>query len=193
MKEEFKRESKRAIEAILMVASHPVSSKELAEILETSPKDVEALIEELSDEYKENGRGFELVKIADGYRYQSRSELYAYVEKFIMEDSPAKLSAAALETLAIIAYRQPVSRAQLSAIRGVNVESVLRLLVERGYVDAVGRDSGPGQAMLYGTTELFLEKLGLASISDLPDLAQFVPDPSLVETLERVLNPEIDA
>jgi segregation and condensation protein B len=193
MKEEFKRESKRAIEAILMVASHPVSSKELAEILETSPKDVEALIEELSGEYKEDGRGFELVKIADGYRYQSRSELYAYVEKFIMEDSPAKLSAAALETLAIIAYRQPVSRAQLSAIRGVNVESVLRLLVERGYVDAVGRDSGPGQAMLYGTTELFLEKLGLASISDLPDLAQFVPDPSLVETLERVLNPEIDA
>jgi segregation and condensation protein B len=193
MKEEFKRESKRAIEAILMVASHPVSSKELAEILETSPKDVEALIEELSDEYKEDGRGFELVKIADGYRYQSRSELYAYVEKFIMEDSPAKLSAAALETLAIIAYRQPVSRAQLSAIRGVNVESVLRILVERGYVDAVGRDSGPGQAMLYGTTELFLEKLGLASISDLPDLAQFVPDPSLVETLERVLNPEIDA
>jgi segregation and condensation protein B len=193
MKEEFKRESIRAIEAILMVASHPVSSKELAEILETSPKDVEALIEELSDEYKEDGRGFELVKIADGYRYQSRSELYAYVEKFIMEDSPAKLSAAALETLAIIAYRQPVSRAQLSAIRGVNVESVLRLLVERGYVDAVGRDSGPGQAMLYGTTELFLEKLGLASISDLPDLAQFVPDPSLVETLERVLNPEIDA
>ena len=133
------------------------------------------------------GRGFTLVRVAGGYRYQTHPDMAPYVERFVLDGQTARLSAPALETLAIVAYKQPVSRAQLAAIRGVSVESTLSTLEQRGYVAEVGHDPGPGQAILYGTTQLFLERLGLDSLSDLPPLAEFVPEPSVVEALERGL------
>jgi segregation and condensation protein B len=129
------------------------------------------------------------VRVAGGYRYQSHADLAAYVERFVLEGQSARLSGAALETLAIVAYKQPVSRAQVAAIRGVDPDAVLRTLQQRGYIDQVGRDPGPGQALLWGTTMAFLEKLGLDSLADLPALADFVPGADVVETLEQTLRP----
>ena len=123
---------------------------------------------ELEAAYRDEDRGFELVRVAGGYRFQSHADLAPYVERFVLEGQTARLSAAALETLAIVAYKQPVSRAQIAAIRGVNVDGVIRTLQARGFIDEVGRDPGPGQAVLYGTTPLLLERLGLDRIEDLP-------------------------
>ena len=128
-----------------------------------------------------------LVKVAGGYRYQTHPDLAPYVERFVLEGQHARLSAPAFETLAIIAYKQPISRAQISAIRGVDVESVLSTLLRRGYIEEVGRDPGPGQAVMYGTTREFLERLGLDSLADLPPLGDFVPAPDVVDALERGL------
>jgi segregation and condensation protein B len=148
---------------------------------------VEALCAELAADYEASGRGFVLARVAGGYRYQTHPDLAAYVERFVVEGQHVRLSGPALETLAIIAYKQPVSRGQISAIRGVNVEATVNTLLQRGYVHEVGRDPGPGAAVLYGTTTLFLERIGLDSISDLPPLGEFVPDASVVEALERGL------
>jgi segregation and condensation protein B len=130
------------------------------------------------------------VRVAGGYRFQSHPELAAYVERFVLEGQSARMSAAALETLAIVAYKQPVSRAQVAAIRGVNVDGVVRTLQQRGFIEEVARDPGPGQAVLYGTTRLFLERLGLDSVDELPPLAQFVPGAEVVEALEVGLLPD---
>jgi segregation and condensation protein B len=180
-------EAERAVEAVLMVAEGPVEPSLLAELLEVPPATVDEVCEGLARRYGEEDRGFVLVRVAGGYRFQSHPDLAGYVERFVLEGQSARMSAAALETLAIVAYKQPVSRAQIASIRGVNADGVLRTLTSRGYVDEVGRDPGPGQAVLYGTTPLFLEKLGLDRITDLPPLAQFVPDPRTVEALERGL------
>jgi segregation and condensation protein B len=177
----------RALEAILMVASEPVPPHLLAQVLEISPSRVEEVCARLAEAYEADQRGFVLARVAGGYRFQSHPDLAAYVERFVVEGEPTRLSPAALETLAIVAYRQPVSRAQVAAIRGVNVDGVMRTLSQRGYVEEVGRDPGPGQAVLYGTTQLFLEKLGLDSVADLPALADFVPPPEVAEALERNL------
>jgi len=184
------RAESAAIEAVLTVATEPVLPGLLAELLELPVEQVERLCRELAASYEADGRGFALVRVAGGYRFQS-SETYApYVERFVLEGGPQKLSPAALETLAVVAYKQPISRSQVSAIRGVNVESVMRMLVARGYVQAVGRDDGPGQPILFGTTQMFLERLGLDSIDDLPPLAGFVPPAATVEMLENVLRSE---
>jgi segregation and condensation protein B len=180
-------EAQRAVEAILMVAEEPIEPHMLAQILEVSPARVDELCAELAEAYAAEDRGFVLVKVAGGYRYQSHSDLAAYVERFVLEGQAGRLSAAALETLAIVAYKQPVSRAQVSSIRGVNVDGVMRTLQQRGYIEEVARDPGPGQAVLYGTTRLFLEKLGLDRLADLPPLADFVPGPETVELLEQGL------
>ena len=180
-------ESVRALEAILMVAEEPVEPQLLAQLLELSSARVEELCEVLAASYRSDDRGFLLARVAGGYRFQSHPDLAAYVERFVLEGRSARLSAAALETLAIVAYRQPVSRGQMAAVRGVNVDAVVRTLQHRGYVEPVGRDPGPGQAVLYGTTTLFLEELGLDSLADLPPLADFVPDQQAVEALERGL------
>ena len=135
-------------------------------------------------------RGFELVRVAGGYRYQTAADQIAYVERFLLSDQRARLSAAALETLAIVAYKQPISRAQIASIRGVDPDGVLRTLQSRGYVDAVGRDPGPGQAVLFGTTAEFLERLGIDSTADLPPIAEFIPDADVVEALEAGLRVE---
>jgi segregation and condensation protein B len=128
--------------------------------------------------------------VAGGYRYQSHPDLAPYVERFVLEGQSSRLSAAALETLAIVAYKQPISRAQVAAIRGVDPDAVLRTLQHRGYVDQVGRDPGPGQAVLWGTTPQFLERLGLDSVADLPPIADFVPGAEVVEALEAGLRVE---
>jgi segregation and condensation protein B len=182
-------DAERAIEAIVMVADEPVTPDLLAQVLEIPTASVEEICNELQLRYQTDDRGFQLVRIAGGYRYQSHPDLAPYVERFVLEGQSARLSAAALETLAIVAYKQPVSRAQVSAIRGVNVDGVIRTLETRGYIGEVGRDPGPGQAILYGTTPLFLEKLGLDSLDNLPPLGAFVPGPEVVEVLEQGLRP----
>src|SRR5258706_491219 len=156
----------RAIEAIVMVAVEPVPPDLLAQLLEQPTALIDRVCAQLSAAYDEAGHGFQLVRVAGGYRYQSHAELAPYVERFLLDGQRARMSAAALETLAIVAYKQPLSRAQIAAIRGVDPDGVLRTLQARGYVSEIGRDSGPGQAILYGTTPSFLERLGLASIHD---------------------------
>lgn len=180
-------EARRAVEAVLMAAVEPVDPQVLAQLVEIPVTEVEALCVELADEYERTGRGFTVARVAGGYRFQTQADLAPYVERFVLEGQSARMSQASLETLAIVAYKQPVSRAQLSAIRGVNVDSTLNTLEQRGYVEEVGHDPGPGQAILYGTTRRFLEQMGLDSLADLPPLAEFVPEPEVVEALERGL------
>lgn len=182
----------RAIEAIVMVAEDPVDPHLLAQLLEVAPARVEEACVALAAAYRTEGRGFELVRVAGGWRYQSAGDLAPYVERFALEGQSARLSAAALETLAIVAYKQPVSRAQVAAIRGVNVDGVLRTLQQRGYVEEVARDSGPGQAVLFGTTRAFLERLGLDTLADLPPLGEFVPGPDVAEALEHSLRTPVE-
>lgn len=187
-------ETRRAVEAVVMAAIEPVEPQVLAQLTEIPVSEVETLCTELAEEYERDGRGFALVRVAGGYRFQTHPDMAPYVERFVLEGQTARLSAPALETLAIVAYKQPVSRAQLAAIRGVSVESTLSTLEQRGYVQEVGHDPGPGQAILYGTTPLFLERLGLDSLRDLPPLKDFVPEPEVVEALERglLLRTEVD-
>ncbi len=176
-----------AVEAILLVAEEPLPAELLAKLVGTTSGEIEEVCDALADEYRADERGFVLARVAGGYRYQTRPDQAPYVERYVLEGQSSRLSAAALETLAVVAYKQPVSRNQISAIRGVNVDSVMRTLQQRGYVDEVARDAGPGQAVLYGTTQTFLERLGLDSIVDLPPLGEFFPDTSIVEALERGL------
>lgn len=180
-------ETVRAIEAIVMVAVEPVASEMLAQLLEQPVVMIERLCAELTDAYAEAGHGFMLAKVAGGWRYQTHSELSPYVERFLLDGQRARMSGAALETLAIVAYKQPLSRAQIGSIRGVDPDGVLRTLQARGYITEVARDSGPGQAILYGTTPTFLEKLGVNSLADLPPIAEFVPSADVVEALEQGL------
>ena len=190
-------EFKRAIEAIAMVSHDPVPHELLAQLLEQPTALIEQWADELAEEYRtaeHGGRGFVLVRVAGGIRFQTAADLAPYVERFLLHDQRARLSGAALDTLAIVAYKQPISRAQVAAIRGVDPDGVLRTLQARGYIDEVGRDDGPGQAILFGTTPSFLEKLGLESIDDLPPIAEFIPGPEVVEALEHGLRvtPEVD-
>jgi segregation and condensation protein B len=174
----------QAIEAILMVADQPVEAGLLAQLLEVPVSRVEERCEALASEYEAEGRGFVLVRVAGGYRFQSHPGQSPYIERFVLEGQSARLSAAALETLAIVAYKQPISRAQVAAIRGVSVEGVMRTLQTRGYITEAGRDPGPGQAVLFGTTNEFLERMGFDSLRDLPPLGQFVPAAEVMEALE---------
>jgi segregation and condensation protein B len=182
-------DARRAVEAVLMVAEMPVEAQLLAQLLELPVAQVQALCEALAAEYESSERGFVLVQVAGGWRYQSHADLAPYVERFVLEGQSARLSGAALETLAIVAYKQPVSRAQVAAIRGVNVDGVMRTLHQRGFIAEMGKDPGPGQAVLFGTTALFLERLGVNSLSELPPLSEFVPGADLVESLEAGLRP----
>jgi len=177
----------RAVEAILLVAVEPVPPGILAELLEAPVERVEAACEELARGYGEEGRGIVVVRIAGGYRFQTHPDLAPYVERFANREVSHRLSTAALETLAIVAYRQPVSRSQISALRGVNVDGVVRLLEQRGYIEAVGRAEGLGQPVLYGTTDLFLERLGLDRLEQLPPVEDFLPGPEVAGDLEDEL------
>ncbi|MGH1504468.1 MAG: SMC-Scp complex subunit ScpB [Acidimicrobiales bacterium] len=180
-------EASRAIEAIVMVATDPIPEQLLAQLVELPVVTVRAICADLANQYLAEGRGFQFVEVAGGWRYQSHPAQAPYVERFALEGQTARLSGAALETLAIVAYKQPISRGQVSAIRGVNADGVLRTLEQRGYICEVGRDDGPGQAILLGTTDIFCERLGLGSPDDLPALGDFVPSAAVVEALEQTL------
>jgi segregation and condensation protein B len=164
-----------ALEAILLVADEPVAENMLAQVLEVAQTEVSAALRGLAASYTEQGRGFELREVAGGWRYYTRAELAPLVERFVRDGQEVRLTQAALETLAVVAYRQPVGRAQVSAVRGVNCDSVMRTLVLRGLVEEAGTDHETG-AILFRTTAYFLERLGLASLDHLPELAPFLPD-----------------
>ncbi|MDA8268139.1 MAG: SMC-Scp complex subunit ScpB [Actinomycetota bacterium] len=183
----------RAVEAVVLCAVEPVPAGLLAELLELSVDRVERICADLARDYRAQRRGFVLVRVAGGYRYQTDAELAPFVERFAMEGVSSRLSSAALETLAIVAYKQPVSRGQVSLLRGVNVDGVVRLLVQRGLIAEVGHAPGPGQPVLYGTTPAFLEKLGLDSLDELPAVEDLFPGPEAVEVLEARLRPGADA
>ena len=177
-----------AVEAILLVAEEPLPPELLAQLVGSTPTEIEALCSDLADQYEAEGRGFVLKRVAGGYRYQTAVEQTPYVERYVLEGQSSRLSAAALETLAVVAYKQPVSRNQIASIRGVNVDGVVRTLQVRGYIDEVARDPGPGQAVLYGTTPAFLERMGIDSVGELAPLGEFFPTTEVVEALERSLH-----
>lgn len=162
------------LEALLTVAIEPVSAEELADALEADAEEVTGVLRALRDEYHVERRGFELAELASGWVLQSSPDVAGWVTRFANRDVSHRLSSAALETLAIVAYRQPVSRAQISALRGVNVDGVVRLLEQRGYIEERGRALAPGQPVLFGTTELFLDRLGLAALDELPPIEEFL-------------------
>ena len=161
-------EAGRALEAILFLADEPMTAASLAQVVELPRSAVEALLRSTADAYQARGSGLSLRQVAGGWRFFTHPEVAPYVEQFVLSSRHARLTKAALETLAIVAYKQPVTRHQVSSIRGVSSDGVLRALAERGLVEEVGRDDGPGRATLFGTTSEFLERLGLASLADLP-------------------------
>jgi len=164
-----------SLEALLMVADQPLDPVSLASAVGHPVDAVVAGLARLAAGYDEQGRGFELRNVAGGWRYYTREEHAAVVEAFVLEGQQARLTQAALETLAVVAYKQPVSRARVSAIRGVNVDGVIRTLVNRGLVEEAGQDEASG-AHLYRTTGYFLERIGVTSLDDLPELAPYLPD-----------------
>ncbi|MGE5827855.1 MAG: SMC-Scp complex subunit ScpB [Micromonosporaceae bacterium] len=164
-----------AVEAILLVIDEPVSEQMLAQVLEQPTDRVASALAALAQEYATAGRGFELRRAAGGWRLYTRGEFAAYVERFILDGQQVRLTQAALETLAVVAYKQPVTRTRISAIRGVNCDGVIKTLVNRGLVEECGTESESG-AHLYRTTPLFLEKLGIDTVEQLPPLAPFLPD-----------------
>jgi segregation and condensation protein B len=172
-----------ALEAVLLVVDTPTSSLMLAQVLGRSVPEVEAALRSLRDEYDAGGRGTDLREVADGWRLYSRDEFAGYVERFILDGQQARLTQASLETLAVIAYRQPVTRGRISGIRGVSVDAVMRTLLTRGLVEECGADPDTGGG-LYRTTRLFLEKMGLRSLDELPSLAPLLPDTSQLDDVE---------
>ena len=167
-------ELRPALEAVLMVADQPLDEPTLASAVGYPVAEVTEALDALAVEYDESGRGFELRNVAGGWRYYTREDFAPVVERFVLEGQQARLTQAALETLAVVAYKQPVSRSRVSAIRGVNVDGVMRTLLNRGLVEEAGTDHETG-AHLYRTSSYFLERIGVSSIEELPELAPFLP------------------
>jgi segregation and condensation protein B len=164
-----------ALEAVLLVVDNPVTETELATACQAGPQEVRDTLLALAAEYEESGRGFTLRQVAGGWRFYTHASCAAAVERYVRDGQQQRLTQAALETLAVVAYRQPVSRSRVSAVRGVNVDGVMRTLLTRGLVEESGTEPESG-AMLYRTTEYFLDRLGLTSLDELPELAPFLPD-----------------
>lgn len=179
-------ELRPALEALLMIADQPLDEPTLASAVGAPVAEVAAALAELSEEYAAQGRGFELRNVAGGWRYYTREEFAPVVEAFVLDGQQARLTQAALETLAVVAYKQPVSRARVSAIRGVNVDGVMRTLLTRGLVEEAGEDHSTG-AHLYRTTSYFLERIGVTSLDELPELAPYLPDLDDLDDLEEEL------
>ena len=179
---DFPGGAKAALEAVLMVVDEPITEIALATALELPVDDITAALAELEDEYTSQHRGFTLRQVGGGWRVYSRSEYAPVVEKLLLEGQQARLTQASLETLAVIAYRQPISRSRVSAVRGVNVDGVVRTLLNRGLIEEIGSEHESG-AILYGTTTYFLERLGLGSLDDLPALAPYLPE---VDVLDEI-------
>jgi segregation and condensation protein B len=181
---------KPSLEALLMIADQPLDPMTLASAVGHPVDAVTEALGRLAAEYDEQGRGFELRNVAGGWRYYTRDEHAAVVEGFVLDGQQARLTQAALETLAVVAYKQPVSRARVSAIRGVNVDGVMRTLVTRGLVEEAGHDHASG-AHLYRTTGYFLERIGVTSLDELPELAPYLPEmDDLVDELSDSLMEE---
>ncbi len=186
-------ELRPALEAVLMVADQPLDQITLASTVGYPEEQVVEALTTLAADYDEQGRGFELRNVAGGWRYYTREEYAAVVEAFVLDGQQARLTQAALETLAVVAYQQPVSRARVSAIRGVNVDGVMRTLVNRGLVEEAGHDGEHG-ATLYRTTSYFLERIGVVSLDELPELAPYLPDMAdMEEELATRAEPEVEA
>ncbi|MDE9367343.1 SMC-Scp complex subunit ScpB [Luteipulveratus sp. YIM 133132] len=179
---DFPGGARTAIEAVLMVVDQPVTDEELAGALEISPDDVLGHLKDLERQYDEEQRGFALRAINNAWRIYSRADYAPVIEKFLLDGQHARLTQASLETLAVIAYRQPISRSRVSAVRGVNVDGVIRTLLTRGLIHELGQDT-EGGAMLYGTTPYFLQRLGLGSLEELPPLAPHLPDVDVIDEL----------
>jgi len=179
----------RYLEAILFVAEEPVTTEELAEVLDVPVPDVITGLDELSDSLAD-GHGIVLKRIGGGWRLYTHEDALPYLERYASTDRVKRLSNAAMETLSVVAYRQPVSRGQIAEIRGVDSDHAVRTLERRELVREVGRAPGPGQAVLYGTTPTFLEKMGISAVEDLPPLADHVPPAEIMETLEMPMRPE---
>jgi segregation and condensation protein B len=178
-----------ALEAVLFVTETPVPANELAEVLEVPKGRIDELLEELKVEMETRESGLVLRSAAGGWRIYSHPEAYPYLERFSASATSRRISGAALETLAVVAYRQPVSRNQVSEIRGVDSESAIRTLERLGFVEETDRLSIPGNPAVYATTDLFLEKMALGSLDELPPLADHVPPAAIVDSLEESLRP----
>jgi len=179
------------IEALLILATEPLAVDELAQVLDVPEEEVSAALKRLAQFYDETGRGFELRHVGMGWRYYTRPEHAEIIARSVLEGQQGKLSQASLETLAVIAYLQPISRARISAVRGVNVDGVVRTLISRGLVEEVDRDESSGAGLL-GTTAYFLERMGLNSLTDLPPLAPNLPDAShLDDELKRLAEKDL--
>lgn len=183
-----------ALEAVLMVVDEPATEEHLAKVLDRPRRAVADALRELADEYTVQGRGFELRLVAGGWRFYTRPAYATAVESFVLDGQQARLTQAALETLAVVAYRQPVSRSRVSAVRGVNCDGVMRTLLQRGLVQEAGTEPETG-AILYRTTNYFLERMGLRGLDELPELAPFLPEVDAVEadSLEGVPSFDPDA
>ncbi len=190
--EQPQTELKPALEAVLMITDQPLDTLSLAQAVGSPAHDVETALAELAAEYTQQGRGFELRDVGGGWRFYSRADYADIVERFVVDGQQARLTTAALETLAVVAYRQPVSRARVSAIRGVNVDSVMRTLTARGLVHEAAVDPESG-AHLFATTGYFLERMGLSSLDELPEIAPFLPEMAELEGELDVPGSDADA
>ncbi|CAN5765211.1 SMC-Scp complex subunit ScpB [soil metagenome] len=180
---------RQVVEAILFLAEEPVTAGLLGEVLEKPRGQIETLLTDLAAEYEEAGRGFVLRAVAGGWRLYTDPECAPWLERFVRGHTQARLTGAALEVLAIVAYRQPISRSQIAELRGVDSDGVVRTLLTRGLIVEAGRDEGPGSPVLFAVSDQFLERLGLRSVEDLPPLGDFMPDAEAVEAMESRLSP----
>lgn len=176
-----------ALEAVLLMVDTPAPAEQLAAALDEPVERVEQTLQEMSAQLTGRGSGIDLRFVGDGWRFYTRSEYAPYVERMLLDGARSKLTRAALETLAVVAYRQPLTRGRVSAVRGVNVDGVMRTLLARGLITEAGADQ-ESNGMLYRTTELFLERIGLASLSDLPPLAPLLPGVDLIDEINESLD-----
>jgi segregation and condensation protein B len=182
---------KPALEAVLMVVDEPATVEHLSKLLERPRQTITKALRALADEYTAQGRGFELRFVAGGWRFYTRAAYAPAVERLVLEGQTARLTQAALETLAVVAYRQPVSRSRVSVVRGVNCDGVMRTLLQRGLVEEAGAEPETG-AILYRTTNYFLERMGLRGLDELPELAPFLPEAEAIEAETQEGVPSFD-
>jgi segregation and condensation protein B len=180
---------RKVTEAILLLADEPVPAGVIGQVLEIPAAQAEATLQELRRSYEDEDRGFVLRSVAGGWRLYTSPDCAPWLESFVLRHSHARLTGAALEVLAIVAYRQPVSRSQIADIRGVDSDGVVKTLLHRGLIEEAGRDTGPGTPVLFRVSDELLERMGLDSVDDLPPLADFMPDAEAVEDMEAKLSP----
>jgi segregation and condensation protein B len=179
----------KVIEAILLLADEPVPARQMSEVLELPVTAVEEMLRDIQADYESSGRGFGLREVAGGWRLFTSPDCAPWLERFVVRHSHGRLTAAALEVLAILAYRGPLSRSQVAEIRGIDSDGVVKTLIRRGYVEEMGRAPGPGSPVMLGLTGEFVEKIGLRSLEELPPLRGFMPDAEAVEAMEAGLSP----